>query len=157
AEVIEGNRLSRQGQVAQAAEHYKAAKDKMKYVLGDCNPDERAKFTELYLEALTNTGSTAADAGQFAEAQAAHNEAFQEAQKNHSIEAEADAALQLAEDYLMQGKTELALRFVKQTLKDLSDSPAMEKYHANLDIELAKCYKQLGQKDPAVRLVQDAI
>ena len=160
AEVIEGNRLNQQGEMLKALEHYKhglAAVNAGDLDAINAKTKGYAEMLEAYLKALTNDGVVAADLGKFDDARAAHQMAFDMASKQHEVDSEADAASQLAEDYLMQGRTEQALRFLQKTVKDFGDSPAIDKYRADLDIGLAKCYKQLGQKEPAIRLVQDAI
>src|SRR5262249_33116895 len=103
AELTEGKRLGVMRQTAQSAEHFAAA---MKAMKDDANDPQAGDSTDqrrlvaLYLDAVTNAGSAAADAGRFDEAQAAHKLAFDEARKKQSTETEAEAALQLAEDFL---------------------------------------------------------
>jgi CHAT domain-containing protein/tetratricopeptide (TPR) repeat protein len=148
AELCAGDACYSQHQNDLAMEHYQLAS---KLAAEDKNSPE------LVLKATTALGMLAADRQDFQAAEKSHYDAWQTAQRLKLTDRATNAALELAQDYLMEGAPEKALNTLNEVSTGVDATARSLHSRGEIDVGLAKCYKELGQWEKAVHLTQEAV
>lgn len=110
---------------------------------------------DILIQSLIGLGTAECDLENFTQAEAHHKEAVDLAASLGRVDLLVKAEMQLAHDYLIQGRVERALQLLKKSL--LSSESASLDDRGNVLATMARCYASLGQRQAAEKYYRDAI
>lgn len=132
---------------AKAKQYFEQAREVIK--------DEPA--SDLKAKVYVSLGSALADLGLFDEAHKVHEEALKLAEQTGNIRRKLSALLQLGNDQLLRGYPEPALKFLLESEKLIKENSVEPVQRASYMMAIGRCYKALGQYDPASQYYEEAL